>query len=418
LANPERLRAYLTYFERLALQPFNRWEGFSLQRLETRSFGLRAQLAFPCYALGAIALHPTTSPAERERCLKAMAALIDRMLQRRVWAYWAISAEVRQNVVNPIARGNGEFSGHLAMMLGMYEIVGGDNRYDTEPFQLLWSHNSFDRFSFTHTSLVNTLWEQAKTSKQLAVLCKPCQVRASQMNHILWAFALHDALHGSEYAAGNEAWFNFLQRRLALWGPNFPGRGTLNALYWPCLNLTPSLSLNFEDAWALAFLAQLQPDLTRDLAQRFFSQIRYLKEEKLGDPLFAIPQAYLPSLPFWQKLEIAEEAVTTGFAYLLAVELGEEMLASFLLSYADQQLQPIEQQVVGEGERFYNRSLAPPFATALYALGEAGGLKRIAERMQLKVTESTNQRATVAEARMPLFRAIRASETPSRSPRL
>src|SRR5262245_38347463 len=151
----DRLRAYLTYFEQLATQPPNRWEGYYLTPREDMNFGLRFQVAFPCYALAALCLHPTAAPEDQERCRGAMSALIGRMLQRRVWAYWGLAAERGGIIVDPVAQAHFQYSGHLAMMIGAYGAAGGDQRYD-EGFTLLWRSDS--RFDYTHATLVEALW--------------------------------------------------------------------------------------------------------------------------------------------------------------------------------------------------------------------------------------------------------------------
>src|SRR5262245_47791295 len=133
----DRLNAYLTYFEQLATQPPNRWEGYYITAREDMNFGLRFQIAFPCYALAALCLHPDAEPDDQERCRTAMAALISRMLQRRVWAYWGRWADRIGISADPVIEANIQYSGHLAMMIGAYEAVGGDLRYD-EGFTLLW----------------------------------------------------------------------------------------------------------------------------------------------------------------------------------------------------------------------------------------------------------------------------------------
>src|SRR5262245_31208404 len=97
-----RLNGYLNYFERLATQPANRWEGYTTTVREERGFGLRYQIAFPCYALAALCRHPDADAVEQERCRAAMAALIARMLQRRVWAYWGLQAEQRGIITDPV----------------------------------------------------------------------------------------------------------------------------------------------------------------------------------------------------------------------------------------------------------------------------------------------------------------------------
>jgi hypothetical protein len=361
----DRLRAYLNYFERLATQPSNRWDGFAAEATEEGYFGLRFQLGFLCYALAALCLHPGATPEEQERCRRAMGALLARMLQRRVWAYWGIAAERQGTSPDPLYKGNLQYSAQLGMMIGAYEAAAGDARFD-EGFTLHWS--SDERFDYTHTLLIETLAQQMRANAYRAAECAPGIVYPSCVSHALWALRLHDNLHGSDNSGAAQAWIDFMSRRLALGGPRLPGRGALSAAYATRSGLAAPFSTNFGDAWSLALLAPLAPEPARSLASRFLPRIR-----RLGDGL-----AYAPSAGRLRRAQRGEQAAATAFAYLLAVELDNTPLAESLLRYADSRLDPSEE----DGERRYQGCLAPPLVTALFALGEAGGLRRVLEARQ------------------------------------
>jgi hypothetical protein len=363
----ERFLAYLNYFETLAEQPPNHWDGFYIAAKEDRHYGLHFQVAFSCYALGALAMHPDCAPEEQERCRSAMASLIDRMLQRRIWAYWSLEAERRGLFADPVEHANVQYSGHLAMMIGLYEAVGGDQRYD-EPFTLLWTSNL--QFSYTHSSLVETIWQQMYENPHHGVDCAVGQTYTVHMNASMWAMLLHDQLHGSTYAYINQEWIAFVKEQLLIKGPQLPGRGVFGFLYLPRYRIPVRLGMNFVDAWTLAFLALIDTDLALELSMRFMKTIRHLPKPSASSPV-SFGQAYVPSGRLWRRLELSDHSLTTGFCYLLAVHLGDTSLAATLLSYADHQLQPVEEN----GQRFYNAGLAAPYTTALFAMGEAGGLR-------------------------------------------
>lgn len=359
----ERLTGYLTYFERLATQPINRWDGFFMAQHTDRGLSLRHQLAFPCYALGAICMHPESDAPEQERCRTAMAALIDRMLQRRIWAHWAELTSRAGFRPDPVMQANAQYSGHLAMMIGLYELVGGDNRYDDDGFTFIWSPD--ERFHYTHTSLVETIWRQMRSNSHHAVESEPGQVHIHCMNHVMWSNVFHDRLHGTTYASIHDTWLDFVRQRLVLSGPYLIRRG----IFVPCYTRQPRLSalfgMGFIDAWVLSFLAPLAPALTRELAPRFLQTIRHVAHSDTSPP-----QAYVPSARAWQQRELADGSIANGFGYILAVELADDALATALQTYADTHLQPLEQA----GERCYCGGMAPVYTTALFALGEAGGL--------------------------------------------
>jgi hypothetical protein len=374
----ERLEGYLCYFERLALQPQNHWEGFYITPLEDAHFGLRFQLAFPCYALAAICLHPNADDKTQDRCREAMSALIDRMLQRRVWAYQAVRAEQAGTSPDPVAEGNAQYSGHLAMMLGVYRAAGGDARYN-EPFSFRWSPDNY--FTYTHTTLVEVLWQQMTSSEHGGIECIPGQVSTTAMVHVLWALALHDATHGSTFAEANAAWLAFMRQRLIRRGPRLPGQRVFRPYTLRRgLGLAPR-GKHFVDAWILALLACLDPETTSELAPRFLRAIRYVSSTiKEGNP-----QAYVPSARMWSSREVADEATATGFGYVLASERDDESLAAALRAYANQQLDPVNE----EGTYFYRGGVAAPYTTALFALGEAGGLRKLAALLPRSTLKTT-----------------------------
>ncbi len=361
---PERLASYVNYFEHVALQPPNHWNGFYVTHLEHMNFGLRFQLAFPCYALGALCLHPQAEPDEQSRCRAAMAALIDRMLQRRVWAYWSARAEQLNFSPDPIAHGNAQYSGHLAMMIGMYRAVGGDDRYE-QAFTLHWSHH--ERFTHTHRALVEALHRQMQENDHHGVECDPGQVRVTSMAHVMWANALYDGLYGTRYAEAHTRWVDTVQQRLILRGPRLFGQGIFNPSYASRMRLIMPLGLSLVDAWTLAFMAQLTPELVNELVPRFWRFIRHIPNKAEN----TTPQAYIPAPDMWKSREIADQTLTTGFSYLLAVEMENADLAAALLNYADHHFDLTEQ----DGQRWYSSGLSVVFTTALFALGEAGGLR-------------------------------------------
>ncbi len=399
-----RLLAYLNTFETLAEQPTNRWDGFTASLNEEKNFALRYQIAFACYALGALCLHPDADTSEQERCLNTMALLIDRMMQRRVWAYYAIKAELEGLSTDPIRKDNIEYSGHLAMMIGWFEMAGGDSRYD-EPFTLLWS--STEQFVYTHTTLVETMWQQMHDSPHRGVNSITGHTHIIHMNQALWALALYDALHGSTYAAINDEWIAFLQRKMVLRGPYLPGRGVFSALYLKRMNMPMNASLNLADAWTLAMLAPLYPELAQQLMPRFQRCVRRQqgtmppppppplppaptdeeRDQEAPPPLPPTPHppatpvehACIPSASRWQTEQISDETLTTGFGHLLAVHMDDHALAEAMVHYADSHFAPVEE----DGARWYRGGTVSSYTTALLALGEAGGLHTLRDALSM-----------------------------------
>ncbi len=343
---PERLSAYLRYLTGLALQPANRWDGFDLSAAEARASSLRGQITFVGCAMAALACHPHAGRDESALALTALDALIDRMIQRRVWATWATETERASRKPDPVDAGYGIYSGALSMLLGLQAVLGGRVRYTYDPFILRWSADV--RASYTATQLVEALWRQVRASPDGAIFCEGDTASASAMAAVLWALRLHDRAYGSDYGAAGATWITTLTERMTIRGPRLPGRGVFAGSYDMRSRRVSFAGDRLEDAWTLALIAPLDRDLVARLAERHW---------------LALP-----------KICARGEALTVAFSYLLAVELGDTVQAAQLRTYADQRLGPVEDAQAG---RRYTGVSAAPWVTALYAIGEAGGLGRL-----------------------------------------
>ncbi|MCU0492496.1 MAG: hypothetical protein MUD01_12970 [Chloroflexaceae bacterium] len=352
----ERLSRYLNALEGLALQPANRWDGFVTNVSEGGNFALHLQLALPCYALAALHMHPEAEAEEQARAHKAMVALVERALQRRVWAERASEIEQRSVLPDVIAEGHIHYSAHLAMMIGALEMATGDRRYD-EPFTLFWHSDA--RFSYTHTSLASAIARQMRATEHGGVESSPGRVVPFTMHHAIWALALHDASHNDSLADAGKRWQQHLANHMVLAGPTLPGRGAFRASYNPRMRSGSLWSNPLCDAWSLATLAALAPELTQQQARRFWPRLRRNGAE-----------SHAPMAARLVAQQQGDSALATAWSYLLAVELDDASQCSALLAYA-------EARLANAGAALPFGGAVPPCTTALFALGEAGGLRRL-----------------------------------------
>jgi hypothetical protein len=333
------------------------------------NFALRYQLAFSTYAL---ALMSTRTPAYRAPYAEAMRAGIEKMLHPAVWSYWrapessagiassghvAVLLSPHQRTVpggpsDPVARDNVQYSGHLSTMLGLYEKMSGDARYDT-PFTL-HDPESGATFTYTHTEVAERIYSQMRENRFGGVCCEPGMAYVPCNNYAMASNTLHDALHSTRYSEANEGWLQTVRRKMVLHGPSV--RGVFGTAYMKDLKLATPIAFNFTDAWGLAFLIPFSRPLARKLYRKFRGKIN--RED--GD-------ASVGSSPVSERMEISDVAINTGFGLILARGIGDEKLAAAMQRYARREF-----GAGWDGTAYLYRDAPRTIhSTALYAFAEA-----------------------------------------------
>jgi hypothetical protein len=371
---------HLNYLHSILTQPPGQWEGFYSAQSPTMNFALRYQLAFATYAL---AVMSQRTPAYRAPYTEAMQAAIERMLDVAVWGYWrtaepasgsaagsvsssghvAVLLSPHQRVPagppsDPIVRDNLQYSGHLSTMLGLYEKVTGDTRYD-RPFTL-GDTGSGVSYTYTHTEVAERIYKQMRDNPFGGVCCEPGMAYVPCNNYALASNTLHDTLHGTDYSEVNGGWLRTVRRKMVLHGPAV--RGVFGASYMKDLHVATPVAFNFTDAWGLAFLLPFD----RALVKKLYSKFRR-KVERVG-----AEWAYVGSSSVSEKMEISDVPINTGFGMILARGMGDARLADAFHRYATTHF-----DAGWEGTRyFYSGAPRTLHATALYTLAasiEPGG---------------------------------------------
>lgn len=389
----QRDLGHLKYLQKLTLQPLDQWEGFYRSPSEGMNFGLRFQIAFAGYALYALARR---TPAYQTPYAEALKALTERMLAAPVWTYWFGAAVRAEKPASPIApsgralevlhsrlglshtispdpcqQGNVQYSGHLASLLGFYQLLSGDSRYDETGFDLFATGPSQSyRYHYTYSSLIERLQAQMQENHFGGVCCEPGRAYAACNNHACIANVLYDHLYATNKAEVNRQWGAWVENRMLTGGARGDGplpapNGLLSVAYMPDLHLALPVSFNLTDAWGLAFMAAWQPDLVKQI----YPRLRRRLKKGPGQTL------YLSSVSINQKVEISSVALNTAFAAVLAREMGDTPTYTGLRNWADNTLSPVEDAP----GRYYAGAVPAPYVTALFALAEAlpesGGLQ-------------------------------------------
>lgn len=380
-----RVNKYLNYFSQLVQQPTGGWEGFLITPAEGMNFGLRFQLAFPVYALYSIANY---LPEQKDQCVWAIGRYLEKMLHPDTWAYWfrgAVASQQPEKVKSglmqgtvekvhnklgmgntpispdPCQQGNIQYSGHLASMLGFYQLLSGDDRYNREGFGLTTELDGERfRFEYTYSQLAKHIQAQMSENYFGGVCCEPGRAYAACNNHACISNILHDRLYQTELANANGAWGSWVENKmlsdsglLPLPAPN----GLLSVAYMTELKMPLPVSFNFTDAWGFAFMAGWYPKLVQKIYPRFRKRLKAVGANKLK----------LGSLGINERMQISSEALNTAFALVLAREMGDVETAANLLRYLDEVYQPTEENNL----RYYRAGVPAPYVTALIALSES-----------------------------------------------
>lgn len=393
---------HLKYLADLAAQPPGNWAGFYRTPVEGMNFGLRFQIAFSGYALYGLA---RLTPAYRLPYATGLENLIEKMTRPETWAYWfqgaARAAAPTEPATGPAGRfktalefthsrlgmggavpadpcqqGNIQYSAHLASLLGFYELLTGDQRFDRPGLTLSAQANgqSFN-FSYTHSSLAGRIHEQMQDSHFGGACCEPGRAYAACNNHACISNLLHDRLHGTNFAGVNQRWADWMKKRMLTGGvkgglPLPAPNGLLSVAYMPDLHLPIPVSFNLTDAWGLAFMAAWDEITARQIYPRFRKRLKTGPHHSL----------YLGSVGPNESAEISTTGLNTAFAAVFAREMGDQTTFERLVAWADRQLDPLTGP---QGERFY-RAKPGAYITALLALAlalppEGGGLHSLLE---------------------------------------
>jgi len=183
------------WFLNLALQPVDRFDGFSF--VDQYQFAaIRYQLNFLQYAL-AMAQY-TRTPAFHGYLSEAQRNLVAKMTMRSVWKYWRLESAWGnlRYATDPIVRDNIMFSGYLGCMLGMYESTTGDRRYDV-PGSLSFRWSDAKEYAHDHGSIQDALVSNFGRSPFTFFPCEPNWIYNDCNQMGMLSLKLHDRLHGT-----------------------------------------------------------------------------------------------------------------------------------------------------------------------------------------------------------------------------
>jgi hypothetical protein len=294
----------------------------------------RYQVAFMTYFLALEQFHKT--PAYREVYAGAMDALIQKMTRKDVWHYWAETSkgsktfnpalpEYGPGWIDPVREKNIMYSGHLMHMIGLYEVLTRDFKYDKAgAIAFVWdvSGEVRGRYEYNHTSLVEPAYRQIMDNPWHSVECEMNLVFPECNQHPLLALMLHDALHGTAWAG--------------------PARDVMGKVFHEKGFIDPKThrAMSF-------FMVQqdhVMPAAAADADGWTGVMMHVWDKESVEAHYPHQREAALEWLPDGTAHATASMFGTLGegFFGMLAKEVGDEATARALLAWADKNLNPVE----------------------------------------------------------------------------
>ena len=178
------------------------------------------QIAFAAYALAVTHYHYT--PAHRDLYSDVSAKLIEKMIYKDVWDYWAQmsksewvgtddGAELAHTEKNwygwidPNIKKNIMYSGHLLQMVGLHEMLTGDRRYDapgalTFRFAPVQYGQSPTEIKYDHDRLAKVIYDQFVEEDFRGIECERNAVYTECNQHPILGLMHYDLKHATRFA--------------------------------------------------------------------------------------------------------------------------------------------------------------------------------------------------------------------------
>lgn len=191
-------REVLGFMYELALQPADQFEGFDWGEQFHGGTCLRYQLAFLGESLAAYAVNAL--PNHQQVIEPAMAAMIERMTDQRVWKYWQVENFLARGSLDPdpIANDNVMLTGFYQSQISLYESATGSTRFDVPgSLKFVWKDGRV--FSYDHKSLSEAIVDNLKRSNLGLYSCEPTWVFTICNTQAAQGLVGYDAVHGTTY---------------------------------------------------------------------------------------------------------------------------------------------------------------------------------------------------------------------------
>jgi len=148
-------------------------------------------------------------PAWREAIQPAFDRLIQRMLQKPVWEYWANESfgitKFEPNMdrpyassSDPVGYANIMYSGHLGMMINLYQMLYHDMKWD-KPGSIVFQWDEKTRFVYDNRRLQEVMFIQNITNPVPGIECERNAIFPACNTHPMISYLLYDHMHNTRF---------------------------------------------------------------------------------------------------------------------------------------------------------------------------------------------------------------------------
>jgi hypothetical protein len=330
----EKELGHLRYTASLASQLPGDWSGMGSDWWDIGEGAEQYELAFMAYMLGIVQTRYT--PAYREFCDDTIAKLIKRMMEPGIWQKWILASmggkvvdpeqeQLRPPSIDPLAKHNIMFKGHLLQMAALHEMLYRTGKYATPgaftfEFQASTWGNGNETFAYDLPRLAEIIHTEYVESNYEGVQCEPNRVYPMCNQHAILGLIHYDQAFGAGYAADaapkfKEAWLRKGYTNLET--------GSHMRLHWVRQDRVFDATAAWADGWTGVFMHAWDREFIRSLYPRE-------RERHLDHMLAGKEHARV-------CCEMAPTAAKIGFGMFtaLAAEVGDTEARDRLLDYAD-----------------------------------------------------------------------------------
>ncbi len=312
----------------------------------------RYSIAFSAYFLAAEQYHKF--PAWRDTIQSAFDRINRKMLEKKVWGYWANESrgitKFEPNMDrpypenrDPVSLGNIMYSGHLGHLINLYQMLYQDRKWDqTGSIVFKWDDNT--QFVYNNQSLQEAMFLQLINNPAPGIECERNAIFPVCNLHPMLSWKLFDQAHATRYFDAAHPLFdaffvsNFVDPKthsyaiiylikqglvFSSWNPRYGNKMD------PLINSMVDKGANFNsasiDGWIGTFMHAWNPKLVEDLWP-YRKQFQVTKNPDGSVGLRA--DAFAPDA-YW------------GFFLMGVAEMGDQPLLEALLKTADRELSPV-----------------------------------------------------------------------------